>query len=207
MNPQKELNLENIRKMQQNTGIIKNDTVAFARINDRVLNSRLMSAKICNVKEIDTKKDGYTYHCTPLSAFDAVNYETYKYDAPKPKPKLNRPRTASEFVSRHYKKYENNLLELRVKMNEFNNNEIDNFKNICFQKTNYNKYNNLENNKEDDNLFKGEINPTFNNVLYRPKNEKIGTLIFLPRPESALLKKPPEVGGKKKKRPKSKKKF
>ena len=204
LNPKKELNLENIKKLQQKTNIIKNDTIAFAKVNDRVLNARLMSAKICNVKEIDIKKDGYTYHCNPLSAFDELNYNTYKYDQPKQKPKLNRPRTASEFASRHFKTYENNLLELRVKMNEFNNNEVDNLKNVCFQKNNFNRN---ENNKEDENPFKGEINPTFNNVMYRPKIGKIGNLIFLPRPESALLKKPPEIGGKKKKRPKSKKKF
>ena len=204
LNPTKQLNLDYIKQQQQKTNLIKIDTLPFAKVNDRVLNQRLMSAKICNVKEIDIKKDGYTYHCNPLSAFDELNYNTYKYEAPQKNKKLNRPRTASEFASKHYKNYENNLLELRFKMNEFNHTEVDNLKNICFQKTNYNKN---ENNKEDENIFKGEINPTFNNVMDRPKIGKTRKLVFFPRPESALLPKPPEIGGKKKKRPKSKKKF
>ena len=166
LNPTKQLNLDYIKQQQQKTNLIKIDTLAFAKVNDRVLNQRLMSAKICNVKEIDIKKDGYTYHCNPLSAFDELNYNTYKYPGPQKNIKANRPRTASEFASKHYKNYENNLLELRFKMNEFNHTEVDNLKNICFQKTNYNKN---ENNKEDENIFKGEINPTFNNVMDRPK--------------------------------------
>ena len=59
---------DKIKKDQDKTLKIKYDTVALNLVNDRVLKTRIQSAKICDVKEIAPKKNGlrsilYTFIC------------------------------------------------------------------------------------------------------------------------------------------------
>ena len=95
-------------------------------------------------------------------------------------------------------------------MNKFEENEINDIKNMSF-------YNNLKEKEKIDKekinkkLFKhsqsvinvqnfnGGFNPIFNQIAQRPVLEKLGSLVKLPRPETALLKKPPPIPTEKKK--------
>ena len=103
-------------------------------VNDRVLKTRIQSAKICNVKEIAPKKMDYVQYYIPLSAFDELNYKSYTEKFEKPKPKYNRPRTASEFALRNFKKYENNYLALRQEMTKFYGQEIESMNKMLYEK-------------------------------------------------------------------------
>ena len=190
----------------------KSDTMFLTKAHNPIFYSRILSSKLCNINLIDNKKENYFQHFNPLSAFDNKNYETFKHKKIESKEKKNRPRTASEFALRNYKKYENDFLRLRKEMNKFEENEINDIKNISF-------YNNIKEkekiNKEKINkkshLFKhsqsviniknfdGGFNPIFNQILQRPVLEKLGSLVNLPRPETALLKKPPPIPSEKKK--------
>jgi hypothetical protein len=177
---------------------------------------------MCNVNIIDRPKLGYIQHYTPLSAFDYKNYDEYAPEVPKPKPKLTRPKTASEFASRHYKKYEDNLLGLRMKMGEFIENEQGTMDKVNFEKME--KLGGIENVEYPDinsasgsgvlktkvknefkvEPFRGEYNPAFGDLMSRPFTSKPVSLVYLPRPGSGLLNKPEEKKGKKKKRGKKK---
>ena len=186
------------------------DTMFLTKAHNPIFYSRILSSKICNINLIDDKKDNYFQHFNPLSAFDNKNYETFKHKQIESKEKKNRPRTASEFVIKNYKKYENNFLQLRKEMNKFEENEINDIKNMSF-------YNNLKEKEKIDKekinkkLFKhsqsviniqnfnGGFNPIFNQIAQRPVLEKLGSLVKLPRPETALLKKPPPIPTEKKK--------
>ena len=207
---------------QEITGKIKNDEIAFGIVNDKVLKTRLLSAKMCNVNVIDRPKLGYVQHYTPLSAFDYKNYDEYSPEVPKPKPKLTRPKTASEFASRHYKKYEDNLLGLRMKMGEFIENEQGIMDKVNFEKSEkFGGFDNVEypeiikqgsgnlknkiKNEFKIELFKGEYNPAFGDLMSRPMTSKPVSIVYLPRPGTGLLNKPEEKKGKKKKRGKKKK--
>ena len=221
-NLNRDFTLENNRKNQEITGKVKNDEVAFGTVNDKVLKARLLSAKMCNVNIIDRPKLGYVQHYTPLSAFDYKNYDEYAPEVPKPKPKLTRPKTASEFASRHYKKYEDNLLGLRIKMGEFIENEQGTMDKVNFEKME--KLGGIENVEYPDinsasgsgvlktkvknefkvEPFRGEYNPAFGDLMSRPFTSKPVSLVYLPRPGSGLLIKPEEKKGKKKKRAKKK---
>ena len=74
---------------------------------------------MCPRRMSNTKKEEYMQYYVPLSAFDEINYKTYTDKFIKPKPKYNRPRTASEFALRNFKQYENNYLQLRREMTKF----------------------------------------------------------------------------------------
>jgi hypothetical protein len=125
---------EKIKKDQDKTFKIKYDTVAFNIVNDRVLKARIQSAKICSVKEIAPKKMDYVQYYIPLSSFDELNYQTYTEKFTKPKPKRTRPRTASEYALRNFKKYENNYLALRKEMTKFYGQEKENMNKMLFEK-------------------------------------------------------------------------
>ena len=125
---------EKIKKDQDKTFKIKYDTVALNVVNDRVLKARIQSAKICSVKEIAPKKMDYVQYYIPLSSFDELNYQTYTEKFTKPKPKHTRPRTASEYALRNFKKYENNYLALRKEMTKFYGQEKENMNKMLFEK-------------------------------------------------------------------------
>jgi len=125
---------EKIKKDQDKTLKIKYDTVALNVVNDRVLKARIQSAKICGVKEIAPKKMDYVQYYIPLSSFDELNYQTYTEKFTKPKPKHTRPRTASEYALRNFKKYENNYLALRKEMTKFYGQEKENMNKMLFEK-------------------------------------------------------------------------
>ena len=125
---------DKIKKEQDRTLKIKYDTVALNMVNDRVLKTRIQSAKICDVKEIAPKKMDYVQYYIPLSAFDELNYKSYTDKFHKPKPKYNRPRTASEFALRNYKNYENNYLALRQEMTKFYGQEKENMNKMLYLK-------------------------------------------------------------------------
>ena len=125
---------EKIKKDQDKTFKIKYDTIALNVVNDRVLKARIQSAKICSVKEIAPKKMDYIQYYIPLSSFDELNYQTYTEKFTKPKPKHTRPRTASEYALRNFKKYENNYLALRKEMTKFYGQEKENMNKMLFEK-------------------------------------------------------------------------
>ena len=188
----------------------KSDTLFVTKAHNPIFFSRIFSSKLCNINLVDNKKENYFPHFNPLSAFDNKNFDTFKHKKLESKEKKTRPRTASEFALRNYKKYENDFLRLRKEMNKFEENEINDIKNISF-------YNNMKNkeifNKEKTNKkffkhsqsainiinFNGGFNPIFNQIAQRPVLEKLGSLVNLPRPETALLKKPPPIPSEKKK--------
>ena len=195
----------------------KSDTMFLTKAHNPIFYSRILSSKLCNINLIDNKKENYFQHFNPLSAFDNKNYETFKHKKIESKEKKNRPRTASEFALRNYKKYENDFLRLRKEMNKFEENEINDIKNMSFynnikekEKINKEKINKEKINKKS-HLFKhsqsviniknfdGGFNPIFNQIAQRPVLEKLGSLVNLPRPETALLKKPPPIPTEKKK--------
>ena len=182
--------IKNLEETKDTMTTIKPDTFALAVVDDRVLKARMQSAKICNVKEIHGPKLGYTHHFVPLSAFDYMNYQTYGDEPVKPKPKLERPKTASEFAMRNFDKYSENFLELRRKMNEYKQEEIDRMTDMVFNGDGCSK----------------KIN-NFENASVMPKVGGARTNYYYPRPATSLLPRPPEIPGKKKRRPKSKKKF
>ena len=125
---------DKIKTDQDKTLKIKYDTVALNVVNDRVLKTRIQSAKICDVKEIAPKKMDYIQYYIPLSAYDELNYKSYTEKFTKPKQKYNRPRTASEFALRNFKKYENNYLALRQEMTKFYGQEKENMNKMLYEK-------------------------------------------------------------------------
>ena len=76
----------------------------------------------------------YVQYYIPLSSFDELNYQTYTEKFTKPKPKYTRPRTASEYALRNFKKYENNYLALRKEMTKFYGQEKENMNKMLFEK-------------------------------------------------------------------------
>ena len=125
---------DKLKKDQDKSLKIKYDTVAFNMVNDRILKTRIQSAKICDVKEIAPKKMDYVQYYMPLSAFDELNYKTYTEKFNKPKKKYNRPKTASEFALRNYKHYENNYLLLRKEMTKFYGQEMESMNKMLYEK-------------------------------------------------------------------------
>ena len=125
---------DKIKKEQDKTLKIKYDTLAMNIVNDRVLKTRIQSAKICDVKEIAPKKMDYVQYYIPLSAFDELNYQSYTEKFQNPKPKYNRPRTASEFALRNFKKYENNYLALRQEMTKFYGQDKESMNKMLYEK-------------------------------------------------------------------------
>ena len=97
--------IKNLQEKKDTLTMIKPDTFAMSIVDDKVLKARMQSAKMCNVKEIMGPKLGYTHHFVPLSAYDYLNYQTYGVEKLEPKPKLERPKTASEFALRNFDKY------------------------------------------------------------------------------------------------------
>ena len=212
ISPSKSLNFQNLDSSPE-ISFKKSDTLFATKAHNPIFFSRIFSSKLCNINLIDNKKENYFPHFNPLSAFDNKNYETFKHKKLESKEKKNRPRTASEFALRNYKKYENDFLRLRKEMNKFEENEINDIKNISFynnikDKEIFNKE--IKNNKKS-HLFKhsqsainiqnfnGGFNPIFDQIAQRPVLEKLGSLVKLPRPETALLKKPPPIPSEKKK--------
>ena len=213
---------DKIKKEQDKTLKIKYDTMALNVVNDRVLKTRIQSAKICDVKEIAPKKMDYVQYYIPLSAFDELNYQSYTEKFQKPKPKYNRPRTASEFALRNFKKYENNYLALRQEMTKFYGQDKESMNKMLYEKNNeiLPKEKKLvkEASKGLPNLTKGKsagrvmsaainvkrdgilINKTFEQMFDRPLEGRPRPMYYLPKPELALFKKPPPIKGKKKKK-------
>jgi hypothetical protein len=209
ISPSKSLNFQNLDSSTE-ISFKKSDTLFVTKAHNPIFFSRIFSSKLCNINLVDNKKENYFPHFNPLSAFDNKNFDTFKHKKLESKEKKTRPRTASEFALRNYKKYENDFLRLRKEMNKFEENEINDIKNISF-------YNNMKNkeifNKEKTNKkffkhsqsainiinFNGGFNPIFNQIAQRPVLEKLGSLVNLPRPETALLKKPPPIPSEKKK--------
>lgn len=185
----RELLIKNIQNKKETDGHIKPDTFSLTTVNDKILQARLQSAKVCNVKEIDNIKLGYTHHYNPLSAYDHMNYQKYGDEIPKPKPKLQRPKTASEFALRNYEKYSNNLLGLREKMNDFKMEEVEKMTEMIF--------NGEGCEKQIVSMNEATIIPMINGGK---------TNYYYPRPATCLLRKPPDIPGKKKKKGKGKKK-
>lgn len=182
--------IKNLQEKKDTLTMIKPDTFAMSTVDDKVLKARMQSAKMCNVKEIMGPKLGYTHHFVPLSAYDYLNYQTYGVEKLEPKPKLERPKTASEFALRNFDKYSDNFLGLRKKMNDYKQEEIDRMTDLVFNGDNCNK----------------RIN-AFENATIIPRIVEQKTNYYYPRPATSLLPKPPEIPGKKKKRPKSKRRF
>ena len=123
-----------IKKDQEETSKIKYDTVLHNFVNDRVFKTRVQSAKMCDVKEIAPKKMDYTKYYMPLSAFDEINYKTYTKKFIFSKSKSIRPRTASEFALRNFRKYENNYLALRKEMIKYYGQEKDSMNSLLYKK-------------------------------------------------------------------------
>ena len=221
---------DKIKKDQDRTLKIKYDTVALNVVNDRILKTRIQSAKICDVKEIAPKKMDYIQYYIPLSAFDEINYQSYTEKFIKPKPKYNRPRTASEFALRNFQKYENNYLALRQEMTKFYGQEKEGMNKMLYQKLEQEvipkeKGRNAKEQSKGTlpSVGKGKsvgrvmsaainvkrdgllINHTFEQIFERPLEGPPRPMYYLPKPELGLLKKPPGLKAKKKKKGKKKK--
>ena len=218
---------------QNDTNKIKFDIVKYSLANDRILKARIQSAKMCSVKEIAPKKVEYMQYYVPLSAYDELNYKSYTDKFAKPKPKYNRPKTASEFALRNFKKYENNYLALRQEMTKFYGQEKENMNKMLYEKIEQQenipkeKGKNIKEQKKNQlpNVGKGKssgrvmsaainikrdgllMNNTFEQLFERPLEGPPRPMYYLPKPELTLLKKPPPIKGKKKKKRKKKKKF
>ena len=222
---------EKIKKDQDQTSKIKYDTVALNVVNDRVFKTRIQSAKMCDVKEIAPKKLDYAKYYIPLSAFDEVNYKTYTKKFFTSKSKINRPKTASEFALKNFRKYENNYLALRQEMIKYYGQEKESMNKLLYKKLeketeskDKDRDKNLNNSTK--NMFpnvKGHslnrvmsasdiniksdgllFNKTFEQMFERPLEGPPRSIYFLPKHEIGLLKNP--FKGKKKKKGKNKKK-
>lgn len=180
--------MQNLLLQKEQNMPVRPDTFAMRTVDDKVLKARVQGGVICNVKDIDNPKLGYTHHFTPLSAFDYVNYQNYDRELPKPTPKLERPRTASEFAFKNFNKYADDFLGLRKKMDTYKKTEIEMMNEKVFNGTDCNR----------------KIT-SYENALFVPKLEVERNTFLAPRPQTSLLKRPPDIPGKKKRRPKSKK--
>ena len=216
---------DKIKKDQNETNKLKFDTVAFNLVNDRVLRARIQSAKMCSVKEIAPKKVEYMQYYIPLSAYDEINFKTYTEKFNSTKPKYNRPKTASEFALRNFKKYENNYLELRREMTKFYGQEKESMDKMLYSKMEKPvKEAEKERDKGKSTTSKGQLpsvgkskgtirifsaatnvrrggllaNTNFEQLFERPLEGPPRPMYYLPKPELGLLKKPPGLKGKKK---------
>lgn len=223
LKPSKSEIFDKLKNEEENTNKLKYDSLAFEVVHNPVLKTRIQSAKMCNVKEIDPKKLRYTDYCIPLSAYDEVNYKSYTEKFTRPKQKLTRPKTASEFAIRNFKKYENNYLALRQEMTKYYDQEKDKMNKLLYEKID--KQDNEEsvnlpnvhqgrgksvgrlasaalNVKKDGLMF----NNTFEQMFERPIEGPPRSIYYLPQPGKILMKKPPPIKTKKGKKKKKKKK-
>ena len=223
LKPSKSEIFAKLKDEQEKTNKFKYDTVAFEVVHNPVLKTRIQSAKMCNVKEIDPKKLRYTEYCIPLSAYDEVNYKSYTEKFTKPKPKYTRPKTASEFAIRNFKKYENNYLALRQEMTKYYDQEKDKMNKLLYDKIDKQESEETSlpnvhqgrgksvgrtasaaiNEKKKEGLM---FNSTFDQMFERPIEGPPRSIYYLPQPGKILMKKPPPIKTKKGKKKKKKKK-
>ena len=165
-----------IKKDQEETSKIKYDTVSHNFVNDRVFKTRVQSAKMCDVKEIAPKKMDYTKYYVPLSAFDEINYKTYTKKFILSKSKPNRPRTASEFALKNFRKYENNYLALRKEMIKYYGQEKDSMNTLLYKK--FEKENDNKEKEKDKDKDRGKnFNNSTKNLLPNVKRHSINRVM------------------------------
>lgn len=168
-----------LNEQKDKTNAIKADTLTMAMTYDNIFATRKIAAKMCNVNEVNSAQTGYMHHYTPLSAFDAANYNdniNQKYHFPQMQ--KCRPSTVAQYISLNYCDYKYDLLSLRKTMEKFKQNEIQEL-----EKT----------------LKRVESCSQLQSVkkLFEPINIPQYPTSFLPRTKSSLLHMPPGLLGKK----------